>query len=133
MRDLDTKAFDMNAVYNPTAIYLEDADSIEYVREDSLSVYRRIDPTLTLIYDLENRDKLIGFRLKGFKNIYLNYLKDVVDNFSDFIALVSVIEKAITIAGDNFFEENDRKQAYAEARKIALEDGVALKVAPTAA
>ena len=58
---------DLRAEYKPKAIYLEDADTVEYVKMDVACVYRRIDGFLTLALDLKSRE-LIGFRFKGFKN-----------------------------------------------------------------
>ena len=51
--------------YSPIAVYFVDSDCVEYVKEDALCVYDRIDNFLTLITD-ENQRNVIGFKLKGF-------------------------------------------------------------------
>lgn len=126
-------ALDLNVPYEPTAIYLHDADIVEYVRADVLTYSRRVDAFLTLIYDFEDRQKLIGFRLKGFKHIYLTDFKDKFERFGDFLALVSVLEALVEKFGESFFSEIERKEAYAKAREIAAEDGVTLRDLPHAA
>ena len=91
---------DLTTPYVPVAIYLDDADSVEYVRRDVACVYRRVDGFLTLALDMKTRE-LNGFRLKGFKNFFLTRLKPrykLLDD--DFIPLVSVIEEAVQTIGD---------------------------------
>lgn len=124
---------DLNARYVPLAVYYEDADTVEYIRQDIPCVYRRIDNFLTLSLDMNSR-KPIGFRLKGFKNFYLRHLKDQEgDNRETFLKLVAVIEKAIEIAGHKVFEKSETREAYEEACKIAKEDDAALQERPRAA
>ena len=65
---------DLHSEYVPKALYLADADTVEYVRSDVPCVYRRIDGILTLALDFHTRE-LIGFRIKGFRNFFLNHLK----------------------------------------------------------
>ena len=125
---------ELSGQYDPVAVYYEDADMVEYMREDVPSVSRRIDEFLTLELKMESREP-IGFKLKGFKNFYLRYLKDDVPVDVDrdhFLALVKVIEKAIHVLGDEAFE-NDRKAAYDQAYRIAEEDGAELHELPSAA
>ena len=65
---------DLRTPYVPAALYLEDADSVEYVRRDVACVYHRVDGFLTLALDMKTRE-LNGFRLKGFKNFFLKHLQ----------------------------------------------------------
>jgi hypothetical protein len=112
--------------YVPTAIYYADADTVEYVRRDGPCVHRRIDEILTLAYDLRNPE-FIGFRVKGFRNFFLNHLKpkyELLDG--DFIALVSVLEQALEFVGKSVCPSKDSVEAYRQARKMALDDRVAL-------
>jgi len=120
-------SLDLHSQYVPTAIYLSDADTVEYVRRDVACVYRRIDGILTLALDLKTRE-LVGFRLKGFRNFFLTHLKpkyQFLDN--DFIALVSVIEQAIQIFGEKYCADQERIEAYRSARKMAHDDRVSME------
>jgi hypothetical protein len=113
--------------YLPRAIYYADADTVEYIRRDVASVHRRIDGILTLAFDLNTRE-LIGFRVKGFKNFFLNHLKPkykLLDG--DFIPLVSVLEQALEFVGRTVCPSDDSVEAYRKARKMAHEDRVALE------
>lgn len=125
--DVPPHARNLSTPYKPVAAYYEDADSVEYVRRDAPAVYQRVDAFLTLIFDMKNRDELIGFRLKGFKNFYLNHLSHL-----DFVALVSPLEQALTVAADSAFDFHDRREAYDRARLIAIEDRVTLRDLPKA-
>lgn len=112
---------DLRSPYQPLAMYLDDADSVEYVRRDVACVYRRVDGFLTLVLDLKTKE-LTGFRLKGFRNFFLKHLKpryQLLDD--DFISLVSVIEEAVQVMGDALVSDPERKEAYRQARKMAFE------------
>lgn len=112
---------DLTVEYSPAAIYLDDADSVEYVRRDVSSVYRRVDGFLTLVLDMKTKE-LNGFRLKGFRNFFLKHLKpryQLIDD--DFISLVSVIEEAVQVMGAKIVSDPQRKDAYRQARKMAFE------------
>lgn len=118
---------DLSAEYVPAAVYLDDADSVEYVRHDVACVYRRVDGILTLVLDMKTR-KLNGFRLKGFKNFFLKHLQPkykLLDD--DFVPLVSAIEEAIQIVGDQIMSDPQRKAAYREARRMAHDDRVCIE------
>jgi hypothetical protein len=118
---------ELHSAYEATAIYYADADTVEYIRRDVPCIHRRIDGILTLAFDLKNRE-LIGFRVKGFRNFFLNHLKpkfELLDG--DFIALVSVLEQALEIVGRQVCPSKDSVDAYRQARKMALEDRVALE------
>lgn len=115
--------------YTPVAAYYSDADSVEYIRKDVPAVYRRVDEVLTLILDINNREELIGFRLKGFNSFYRQEMRDL----GDFVSLVGALERALSTAGDKVFAERDRQEAYARARRIALDDKVELTDLPKSA
>ena len=74
MKNEETRGHQLESAYIPRAVYYADADTVEYVRRDTPCVYRRIDGILTLALDLHTRE-ITGFRLKGFKNFFLNHLK----------------------------------------------------------
>ena len=119
----------MTTPYTPTAIYYDDADTVEYVRRDAPCVHRRVDGFLTLTFDMFNRDQLIGFRLKGFKNFYLKELKPTQKLDLEFVSLALAIEKAVSIIGDGLFDETT-KSAYRSAVTMAIEDGATLRELP---
>ena len=120
-------------VYTPIAIYYEESDSVEYLREDVACVYRRIDERLTLALDMHSRLP-VGFRLKGFKNFYLRHLRFKYKNDNeDFLSLVSVLEEALSLLGRKIFDDDQIKVAYENAFKIAEEDRVKLKYFPEVA
>ena len=112
----------------PVAVYLDDADCVEYVREDTTTIYRRVDQLLTLIYD-ETNEILIGFKLKGFKRI----LHDIRDRLSldedGFVTLVSVLESVCTDIGDELIHDPKRQSAYAAASKLAKDVRIDLDLA----
>lgn len=117
----------LDSEYIPRAVYYADADMVEYVRRDAPCVHRRIDGILTLALDLRTRE-ITGFRLKGFKNFFINHLKPkykLIDG--DFISLVSVIEQALQVVGDKVCIDKADVEAYRSARKIAHDDRVALE------
>ena len=110
--------------YTSVAVYYEDADSLEYVRRDEPSVYRRIDDLLTLILSMKTRE-ILGFKLKGFRHFYLNNIKNMVStNDDEFPELIVILEQAIRALGNEVFEERERLSAYTRAREIAKEDEV---------
>lgn len=115
---------DLRTLYVPVAIYLEDADTVNYVRRDIASVHHRVDGFLTLELDMKTRE-LNGFRLKGFKNFFIKHLKPkykLLDD--DFIPLVSVIEDAVRLIGNEVTRYPERKSAYRQVKKMAHEDRV---------
>lgn len=101
-----------------TAIYLPDADCVEYVSEDTTSVYRRVDPFLTIIYD-ETNTLPIGFKLKGFKKVLESIREKYKLDEQGFVELVTVLEAICTQLGDELVSDPDRKKAYAAAAKLA--------------
>jgi hypothetical protein len=116
--------------YVPTALYFLDSDCVEYVKEDTLCVYDRVDEFLTLIFD-ETKFNLIGFKLKGFKHVFEKHLKPLFElNDSQFIDLVPAIELVFTSIGERMFADAEagekRKRAYKAAIKLASNDNVKL-------
>ena len=116
--------------YKPAAVYFLNSDCVEYVKEDSLCVYERVDGFLTLILD-ETKFNLIGFKLKGFKYIFEKHVKPLLElNDSQFIELVSVIEAMFTRIGDEVFaggeDDDERRRGYKAAIKLASHDNVKL-------
>jgi hypothetical protein len=110
--------------YTSVAVYYEDADSLEYVRHDVPSVYRRIDDLLTLVLSMKTRE-VMGFKLKGFRHFYLKNIQNKVSTKDDqFPELIVILEQAIRKLGNEVFEERERLSAYATAREIAQEDEV---------
>jgi hypothetical protein len=114
--------------YDPVAAYYLESDCVEYVKSDSIAIYDRIDEFLTLIFD-ETRSNLIGFKLKGFKNIFEQRLKHISQLRNiQFIDLVSAIETIFTLVGDKVMAAHDerREKAYKAARELASNDNVTL-------
>jgi len=108
----------LHAKGQPTAVYLADSDCVEYVAEDTTAVYDRVDEFLTLIFD-ETSIIPIGFKLKGFRNIFERIKPDLGLTDGQFVQLVAVLEGMCTALGDKAFEDVRRKQAYAAASKLA--------------
>ena len=89
------------------------------------------DGFLTLALDIKTRE-LNGFRLKGFKNFFIKHLQPrykLLDD--DFIPLVSVIEEAVQVVGDNVIRDQETKDAYRAVKRMAHDDRV--EIAPIAA
>ncbi|WP_072387525.1 hypothetical protein [Hyphomicrobium sp. CS1BSMeth3] len=114
--------------YEPIAIYYSDADYVEYIRKDVPCVQRRVDEYLTLSLELYSRE-LVGFRIKGFRNLYIQHLRETqrVLDHEQFLRLVRVIEKTVELVGHSVFEEDKvRAEAYRAAHTLAQEDDAAL-------
>jgi hypothetical protein len=115
--------------YEPTAIYYEDSDSLEYLRVSAPAVYRRIDSTLTLVLSLDDRS-LVGFKLKGFKNFYMRHIKEKLgSNCPDFIELVDLLQEVTSSVGEHVFEER-QKSAYSSALEMAAADKIHVRDLP---
>jgi hypothetical protein len=110
--------------YSPKAVYYEASDSLEYVRRDDPAVYRRIDEYLTLVLDLRSRS-LLGFKLKGFRYLYLTRLAPKYHlNDHHFLSLMTILEDAMSVGANGIFEEAERQIAYRDALKLAEQDDV---------
>jgi hypothetical protein len=115
--------------YAPVAAYFEDCDSVEYVNEDTVCVYRRIDSFLTLIYD-ETSIRIIGFKFKGFRWFYNTYMQNIPEFGADgFVHFVKVIEAVCSYLGDELLNDDRRRNAYQAVRKIAEKEEVTIKLA----
>jgi hypothetical protein len=118
----------MDEKYIAQAVYFLDSDCVEYVKEDTLNIYDRVDDFLTLVWD-ETRLTLIGFKLKGFKYFFDAHLKPLYKlNDEQFINLVSAIEAHFTEVGNEIFASGNRARAdaYKAALKLAANDNVRL-------
>jgi len=121
-----TNASVPTAPFLPHAVYFADSDCVEYIREDSLCVYNRIDNFLTLIFD-STQTSLIGFKLNGFREKFDTYMRPLFElNDRQFIDLVSLIEIVFIEVGNNALDAGDerRKNAYKAAIKLARQDSV---------
>jgi hypothetical protein len=117
--------------YCPAAVYYPDSDCVEYVKSDGFFLYDRIDQFLTLVLDSDSR-QVVGFKLKGFRNIFesrLKYVQKLHD--SAFFDLVKVIEIVFTDIGNEVFDDKDdrRQDAYKSAVLIAANDNVIIDAA----
>jgi hypothetical protein len=128
-----TSYFKEGGNYAPTAIYYEESDSVEYLREDIMCVYCRIDEHLTLALHIENRNP-IGFRLKGFKNFYIRHLRSKTkSDGEEFLLLVTALEEALSMIGERIFQDDQIRRSYEKAVEIAETDKVKLTDLPKVA
>jgi hypothetical protein len=105
--------------YEPAAIYYGDSDCLEYVQKDEFALYERVDEFLTLIKD-SSGEKLIGFKLKGFRNRFHKL------QAGQFAYVMSAIESIYTELGDRVFADKHRAEAYQAAYRLAANDNVKL-------
>ena len=115
-----------------TAVYFAEMDYVDYIRRDCVQVSQRIDHFLTLIWD-DTMTDLVGFRIKGINNVFLNKLKPAF-NLSDehFIPVRDLFVLAVTEFAEEFFDNGAKKdnsvrlEAYKKAAKMATDDHVCL-------
>ena len=114
--------------HEPAAVYFLDSDCVEYAKEDVFCIYDRVDSFLTLVFDSAG-ERLIGFKLKGFKNLFEKYIRPRLQRDIQFVELVSAIETVFTQAGDQLFSERSERveQAYKAAMELAANDNVRLR------
>ena len=115
------------APYRPVALYFLESDCVEYVKQDTFYIHRRVDSFLTLIFD-ETKNNLIGFKLKGFKHVF-DKVKPLFElNDMQFVDLVPVIQFVFTQLGNQMFSVGDeeRRLAYKAAINLAANDNVRL-------
>jgi len=115
------------APYKPVALYFLESDCVEYVKQDTFCIHRRVDSFLTLIFD-ETKNNLIGFKLKGFKHVF-DKVKPLFElNDMQFVDLVPVIQFVFTQFGNQVFSVGDeeRRLAYKAAINLAANDNVRL-------
>lgn len=117
----------LSGPHEPAAMYFLDSDCVEYAKEDAFCVYDRVDSFLTLVLD-RTGERLIGFKLKGFKNIFEKFIRPRLQRDIQFLELVSAIETVFTEAGDQLFSERNGRveQAYKAAMELAANDNVRL-------
>lgn len=118
--------------YVPTAIYYREADFLEYVREDTPHISRRVDEYLTLILSMTER-QLIGLRIKGFRHLYMKFASNKDMSDASFFLLSHIFEDVMKEIGDNLFDEIERRKAYEEAISIAVRDQVQVRTDQIAA
>lgn len=112
--------------YEPAAIYYGDSDCLEYVKLDQFCLYERVDEFLTLIKDADG-EKLVGFKLKGFRNRF-NRLQAAFDlNDGQFAYVISAIESIYSELGEMLFTDRQRAAAYKAAYQLAANDNVKLE------
>jgi hypothetical protein len=111
--------------YEPAAIYYADSDCVEYVKSDSYFRYERIDEFLTLIKDSTGHT-LVGFKLKGFRNMFERLKSELELSDKQFLPLVSAIEKVYSMLGNSMFPDEKRAAAYKAAYRLAKNDNVYL-------
>src|SRR5687768_9604142 len=110
--------------YEPVAMYYTDADTVEYLRQNSVCFYRRVDPLLTLALDMHSR-QTVGFRIKGFQNLFNRYFyRRCALLKPEGLMLVSIIERLVDVLADDVLDSV--RTGYAEAHRIALDDKIAL-------
>jgi hypothetical protein len=118
--------------YQAKAIYYEQSDSLEYVRRDVPSVYRRVDRQLTLVLEMDTR-RPIGFKLKGYRYFFLRHLKTQLDlEEHHFLKLIDILQQALSVGGDAIFDAVERQTAYRQALEIAELDNVLVDDIPIA-
>jgi hypothetical protein len=118
----------INEKYVAQAVYFMDSDCVEYVKEDALHIYDRVDDFLTLVLDGTGLT-LVGFKLKGFKYVFNAHLKPLYElNDEQFINMVSAIEAHFTEVGNEIFASGNRARAaaYKAVLKLAANDNVRL-------
>jgi hypothetical protein len=110
--------------YQRAAIYAYDADCVEYVQEDTFVIYERVDSKLTLIRSDEGI--VVGFKLKGFRNIFERLRKSLELSEGLFVPLIMAIQELYTEIGDELVADEHRRSAYQAAYKLAANDNVKL-------
>src|SRR5438093_341726 len=118
--DIPTSAQNLSMPYEPLALYFAASDTVEYVREDIPCVHIRVDSYLTLIVDMFDRAKLVGFALKGFKNTWLK--PSPLGDDRAFLSVVGVLERAITRLVDAASDQRSLQADYRRAHDLALRD-----------
>jgi hypothetical protein len=119
--------------YVPTAIYYQEADFLEYVREDVPCVNRRIDEFLTLVLDMHDR-RPIGIKIKGFRYFYnTSVKKGRSPDKNEFVSLAEIFEQLMKVIGDDIFDQLERRRAYEQAIEIAQTDQVRISTDQIAA
>ena len=109
----------LTAPFQARAVYFSDSDCVEYVMEDTFTVYERVDDFLTLIYD-ETKISPVGFKLKGFKNFFSKHLQPLFKLHDEqFVEMISVLEARCTAIGNGIVENDRRRRSYMAAMRLA--------------
>lgn len=99
------------ASFVPYASYNEELDCVEYLEANTLFIANRIDDILTLLKD--ETGKVIGFKLKGFKNYFNTNLKDRFElEETQFLPLIKLIEAILTLDAKRINQDSFKRSAY---------------------
>lgn len=125
---------ELSADFQPHACYYESMDLVEYITVDCITISDRIDTFLTLIFD-KSGEEPVGFKLKGFKYIFNEYLKAQYQlQDESFLPLISILQGVVQQVGDDIFNPptggNDRERAYRSAFKLVRGNNVMLSGIP---
>jgi len=122
--------FSLNAgaKFVKSAAYFETMDCIEYVKYDAVLVSDRIDKFLTVIRD--EREQIVGFKIKGIRNYFLRELKPALSlSDDDFFYVKDLFVALVSKLGDDLFANSpSKKAAYQDAARIAANDNVRLAI-----
>lgn len=119
--------------FSTYASYERSMDYVEYLQSSEIVVSRRIDEYLTLILN-QSRTEVVGFRLKGYKHLFNEKLKTLMDlDDSDFVHLVAVFEAMILEQGPDFVKDQNKRDAYSSAYKMAKQSNAKITDVPLAA
>jgi regulatory protein YycI of two-component signal transduction system YycFG len=110
--------------YERAAIYHGDSDCVEYVQYDGFVMYERVDGFLTLVKDAT--DNLVGFKLKGFRNMVERLKPSLELSDKQFLSLISAIEVLYSHVGDALIKDEKRAAGYRAAYLLAANDNVRL-------
>lgn len=120
--------FQMGNDFIQRAVYSEPMDCVTYMSADVIAISDRIDEFLTIIVDAKDVDKVVGFKVKGFRHFFSTVLKEKYDlSEADFIPLVRVLEEMLTSLGDGLSKDANqqkRARAYSQAKELAERDNV---------
>ncbi len=128
--------FDAESIgdFNPAAAYYPDMDFVEYLTIDALTVSRRVDEHLTILLD-KRMERVVGFRLKGFRHLFLERLQPkfkLADQY--FVLLASALESVVELIGEELFDRaDDRSKAYQSAHELASQTNAKVYDLPLAA
>ncbi|EAQ24332.1 hypothetical protein [Roseovarius sp. 217] len=113
--------------FSKVAVYFPSMDYIDYVQRDTLTISDRIDQFLTITYDEDG--EMVGFRLKGLKNVFLKKIKPTLQlTDSDFVHVRDIFIALVSQFGDALISDNAKRSAYKKAYKLSESDNVTLDV-----
>lgn len=126
----ETYGANLSNAFEKAAIYNDEMDFLEYVSIDDVTISDRIDDFLTVMWSYD-QTQIVGFRLKGFRCIYNQYINPVskvkTDNFP---LLARALEYTFTQIGNQIISgkesEENRQRAYVSAIRLASSDNVDL-------